>query len=353
MSRILLFLENRENARLLAEALASRHELLFEAPQEGGFDLAVLDGPCLRAKAEFLVARKHEEDPVLLPALLVTSRQNIGIFTGPMLKLVDEVVLTPVEKVELFARIEMLLRARRLSLELRLQKEDLEAFIHAMTHDLRAPLRTMSGFAEAMAEDQSARLDATGRHQLNRIQAAVREMWELIESLVEFSRIGRKQIKLRSLEVNEVARQCIADLEREIEAGQGRIQILGDLGAVEADPALLKIAICNLLSNGLKYVAKGVRPNVEIWAEPSESAVRLMFRDNGIGLAEEDQYRIFTPFVRLHGVEDYPGLGLGLSATRKVVEIMGGHTGVISAPGQGSTFWIELGAGAKHEDTGR
>lgn len=352
MSRILLLLDNRENARLLAGMLERRHELIFRPPADGAFDLAVLDVPSFRANAEYLVARKHDEEPVLLPALLVASRQNIGGFTGPLLKLVDEVVLTPVEKVELFARIEMLLRARRLSLELRLQKDDLETFIQAMTHDLCAPLRTVTGFAEAMAEDQASRLDASGRHQLDRIQAAVRQMWELIESLVEFSRIGRKAIKLRPVNLDELVRRCIGDLQREIEARKGSVRIVGELGEVGADPALLKIAVCNLLSNGIKYVAEEVQPNVQIWAERSTLAVRLMFRDNGIGLAPEDQQRIFTPFVRLHGVEDYPGLGLGLSATRKVIEIIGGQTGVASELGHGSTFWIELGPGAKHEDLG-
>jgi signal transduction histidine kinase len=259
---------------------------------------------------------------------------------------VDEVVLAPVEKVELFARVEMLLRTRHLSLELRLRKDDLEAFIHAMTHDLRAPLRTVTGFAEAMAEDQSSRLDAAGKHQLDRIQGAVRQMWALIESLVEFSRIGRKAIKLRTVGLEEVVRLCLAEMESEIAARHAVVQIVQELGEVEADIALLKIAVCNLVSNGMKYVAPGVEPSLEISVKRAENSVFLLVRDNGIGLKPEDQQRIFTPFVRLHGVEDYPGLGLGLSAARKVVEIMGGHMGVTSAPGEGSTFWIELASGS-------
>ena len=149
--------------------------------------------------------------------------------------MVDEVVLTPVEKVELIARVEMLLRARRLSLELRLRKDDVEAFIHAMTHDLRAPLRTVTGFAEAMAEDQSSRLDATGKHQLDRIQAAVRQMWELIESLVEYSRIGRKAIKLKPVDLDAVTRQCLEEMTGEIEAQGATVEIAGKLGEAEAD----------------------------------------------------------------------------------------------------------------------
>jgi signal transduction histidine kinase len=345
LSRILLLLENAENRRLLEETLGRRHELERQPEADVAIDLVIADGPSLRKHAEYLVARKQEEEPVLFPILLVTARQGIALFTGPLFKVVDEVVLTPVEKVELIARVEMLLRARRLSLELRLRKDDVEAFIHAMTHDLRAPLRTVTGFAEAMAEDQSSRLDDTGKHQLDRIQAAVRQMWELIESLVDYSRIGRKAIKLKPVDLGALMRQCLEEMAGEIQARGATVEIVGELGEAEADAALLKIAIHNLVSNGIKYVKPGTAPRLEISAAREGSLTCLKFRDNGIGLSAEDQQRIFAPFVRLHGVEDYPGLGLGLSATKRVVEIIGGQIGVSSTPDRGSTFWIELMAG--------
>ena len=343
MSRILTLLDNAANARVLEELLARKHEVVH-APVEDA-DLAIVDSASVPAHAEFLRARKQAEDPVFFPVLLVTTRQNAGIFAGPLAALADEIVLTPVEKVELFARVEMLLRARRLSLELRLRKDDLEAFIHAMTHDLRAPLRTVSGFADAMVEDQAERLDAKGRRQLERIQAAVGQMWELIESLVAFSRIGRKAVKMETVNLDQAVDRCVTEMRQEIEERHAEVVRCGELGAADADPSLLKIAICNLIANAIKYVDKNVKPHVEIAAVHSGGKVHLEFRDNGIGLREEDQQRIFTPFVRLHGEEDYPGLGLGLSATRKVVEIIGGQSGVISEPGKGSTFWIELAAG--------
>jgi signal transduction histidine kinase len=345
LSRILLLLENAENRRLLEETLGKRHELETEPLPEVPYDLSIVDGGSLRRHGEYLIIHKQEEDPVLFPVLLVTARQNISLFTGPLFRLVDEVVLTPVEKVELIARVEMLLRARRLSLELRLRKDDVEAFIHAMTHDLRAPLRTVTGFAEAMAEDQSSRLDATGKHQLDRIQAAVRQMWELIESLVDYSRIGRKAIRLKIIDLDALVRHCLEEMTAEIRGQRATVEIVGKLGQVEADAALMKIAIHNLVSNGIKYVAPNVDPRLEISAERNGTMACLRFHDNGIGLSDEDQQRIFTPFVRLHGVEDYPGLGLGLSATKRVVEIIGGQIGVASTPGKGSTFWIELMAG--------
>jgi signal transduction histidine kinase len=346
VSRILLLLENRENCRLLAALLGRRHELSTRPAPDFAFDLAIVDRLSLRKHAAFLQSRKAEEDPVLLPVLLAVNRDHFRGFTGAVFKLVDEVVMTPVEKVELSARVEMLLRARRLSLELRLRKDDLEAFIHAMTHDLRAPLRTVTGFAEAMAEEQSARLDPAGKHQLDRIQGAVRQMWELIESLMDFSRIGRKAFKRRPVHLDGLVREALEELHADIEARHAQVTTAGLLGEVEGDPALLKIAICNLISNGIKYVSMDVTPALEISLRRDDKAVLLLFRDNGIGMKPEDQERIFTPFVRLHGVEDYPGVGLGLAAVRKVVEIMGGQTGVTSKLGEGSTFWIELPVGS-------
>jgi signal transduction histidine kinase len=183
-------------------------------------------------------------------------------------------------------------------------------------------------------------------------------MWELIESLVEFSRIGRKAIRLKVVDLDAVIQVCLDHLRQEIEDRHASVEIAGTLGQAEADPALLKIAVHNLISNAVKYVAPGVTPALCISTERNGSRVRMKFEDNGIGLRPEDHERIFAPFVRLHGVEDYPGLGLGLSATKRVVEIMGGQIGVSSpaeraapqaspdgaAPG-GSTFWIELTAG--------
>jgi signal transduction histidine kinase len=343
VSRILTLLDNAANARVLGELLAPRHDVIT-APLDDA-DLAIIDATSVNAHGGFLRERKRAEDPVFFPVLLVSARQNAGVYSGPLANLADEIVLTPVEKVELFARIEMLLRARRLSLELRLRKDDLEAFIHAMTHDFRAPLRTVSGFAEAMAEDQGERLNADGRRRLDRIQAAVRQMWELIESLVAFSRIGRKAVRMKTVDLDLAVESCVKELKQEIETCGAQVEKCGELGLAEADSSLLKIAVCNLISNAIKYVDKGVAPHLEISALRREDKVHLQFRDNGIGLREEDQQRIFTPFVRLHGEEDYPGLGLGLSATRKVVEIIGGQSGVASAPGKGSTFWIELAAG--------
>jgi signal transduction histidine kinase len=132
----------------------------------------------------------------------------------------------------------------------------------------------------------------------------------------------------------------------------GRVDIEGDPGAAQADPALLQMALNNLIANAVHYMEKSVAPHVRIRSIPENGMRRVEVIDNGIGIPQEDQERIFSPFVRLHGVEDYAGVGLGLPTVRKVVELMGGRSGVQSAPGQGSTFWIELVDETGHEGSG-
>jgi signal transduction histidine kinase len=254
----------------------------------------------------------------------------------------DDVLLAPVEKVELQARVESLLSARRLSLELKLRNEDLESFVDAMAHDLRAPLRSISGFADALAEDHGEQLDPRGKEFIERIRGATGQMWNLIDSLLAFSRVARREAVLQNLDLERAIEDSLERMKDHIQSTHAQVHIRRPLSVVKADSTLLQIALDNVLSNAIKFVSPGVEPSIEISCVKAGGTCGLRIQDNGIGIDPDDQRRIFTPFVRLHGVESYPGLGLGLSAARKVVEMMGGRMELQSARGKGSSFYIEL-----------
>ncbi|RMF90253.1 MAG: hypothetical protein D6736_07065, partial [Nitrospinota bacterium] len=227
MNRILLLLEHHENRRLLAEWLSTRYQVLL--PPEGRaredssfldepFDLGILDGPALDRSWEAVQAKKEAAEPVFLPLILITPRQDVGLVTRHLWRTVDELIISPIEKVELQARVEICLRARQLSLTLKQQNEDLEAFVQGMTHDLRALQRAVAGFARALQEDYGTQLEEQGQLYLSRIQRAADQMEELIEALLRFSRLGREGIRVQTVILPFLVQRCLRSLEGEIAA---------------------------------------------------------------------------------------------------------------------------------------
>jgi signal transduction histidine kinase len=216
-----------------------------------------------------------------------------------------------------------------------------------MSHDLRASIRAVTMFADSLSA-RSNQLDEEGRRDLQRIHWSAAEMRDLIESLLNFSRLGRGEIRRRPLDLRAYIENCLENLRGEIQHRHANVRVKARQGTVLADPTLLKIAITNLLSNAIKFVPEGTEPEVVVSASIRKDLCKIQIDDNGVGIPAEDQQRIFTPFVRLHSEEEFPGIGLGLPSVRKALELMGGRVGVESAPGRGSKFWIEFpGAGAE------
>ena len=345
MDRILLLLENKANRALLAGWLGQRYEVIWaeqERPLATSFDLCLLDGATLDRLWQEVLLRKAEDEPTFLPFVLITSHREAELITRHLWRTIDELVRAPIEKLDLQARVEMLLRTRRLSLELRLRNEELESFFHAMTHDLRAPLRAISEFGRLLQTAEGPRLSTQGYQDLTRIQSAAAQMQDLLDGLISFARVEYNNKEFQPVPLVQVLEYCLVQLKDKIEAGQASVTLTGSFPAVQGNKTLLAVAVSNLLSNALKFVAPGVLPRITVQAEIVDGWCRLEVADNGIGIALQDQRRLFAPFVQLHGVERYDGVGLGLATVRKVVEILHGRNGVTSQPGQGSIFWIEL-----------
>jgi PAS domain S-box-containing protein len=220
---------------------------------------------------------------------------------------------------------------------------ELEAFAHSVAHDLRAPLRTMQGFAAALEEDYAEALDALGRDYLARIMRGASRLDELIRDLLTYSRITREELQISPVDLDGVATEVLAQLRAAIGEKDALVTVESPLPPVLGHRAVLSQALLNLVSNALKFVATGVRPKVGIRAEARpEGRVRLWVEDNGIGISPAHSAQIFEVFQRLHGSEEYPGTGIGLAIVRGGVERLGGSAGLESTPGEGSRFWIEL-----------
>ena len=225
--------------------------------------------------------------------------------------------------------------------QLRQTVEELEVFSYSLAHDLRAPLRSMQGFAEILGAEHAEQLDETARDYLRRIASAAERMDALIRDILSYSKVAREELELQPVDVHQLIQDITAAYPT-LQPDCADISIDGRLPPVLANEAALTQIVSNLLGNAVKFVARGVRPRVEIRSEEINGFVRLWFEDNGIGIPKEAQAGAFKLFSRLHRAEDYEGTGIGLAIVRKAAARMGGTVGLESDKGKGCRFWIQL-----------
>jgi PAS domain S-box-containing protein len=228
------------------------------------------------------------------------------------------------------------------TMELQRVNEDLEAYAHSVAHDLRAPLRAMYGFSKALREDCADRLDETGREYTDFIESGARQMDKLITDLLEYSSVGHSELPEDAVELDAVVKEAMNRLAAEISDRQATVKVISPLGTTLGHRGTLVQIFANLISNGTKFVADGMRPEIRIWSESRNGWLRLWVEDNGIGIDPEFRRKIFQVFERLHSSEDFAGTGIGLAIVRRAVESLGGRYGVESEPGKGSQFWVEF-----------
>ncbi len=220
--------------------------------------------------------------------------------------------------------------------------DELEAFSYSVSHDLRAPVRAMQGFARVLLEDYGPRIDDTGRDYLERIASGACRMDTLIQDLLIYSRLGHTELSLGPVSLSELIEEILRQLSADLQAHQAEVSVAPDLPSVVGNKMALGQSLQNLVSNAIKFTPPGVAPQIRLEAHTIGALVRLSVADRGIGISPENHSRIFRVFERLHSSETYPGTGIGLAIVRKGVERMRGRVGVESTPGQGSRFWIEL-----------
>jgi signal transduction histidine kinase len=216
---------------------------------------------------------------------------------------------------------------------------ELEHFSHSITHDMRAPLRAMQGYAEILAEESRESLDQTRRNYLGRIITSAARMDRLIIDALSYSRAVRQEMRLEVVDAGALLRGMV-DSYPNLQPPHARIEIAPNIPPVRGNEAGLTQCFSNLLENAVKFVEDDVVPHVVVRPEIRDGRVRLWFEDNGIGIPTELQPRLFSMFQRAS--KKHEGTGIGLALVRKVTERMEGEVGVESEPGNGSRFWIEL-----------
>lgn len=226
--------------------------------------------------------------------------------------------------------------------ELERKNRELEAFSYSVSHDLRAPLRSIDGFCQALSEEYSDKLDAEGQRYLSRARAAARRMGELIEDLLELSRVGRAEIRLGSVDLTAMATAVVAELVRGDPGRNVRVEIQPKLIA-ECDGRLLKIVLENLFGNAWKFSSRTAEPSIEFCEENVAEGSVFLVRDNGAGFNMEYARKLFRPFQRLHTESEFPGTGIGLATIQRIIDRHGGRVWAESEEGRGATFRFSLG----------
>jgi light-regulated signal transduction histidine kinase (bacteriophytochrome) len=231
--------------------------------------------------------------------------------------------------------------AKEIEEALRDSNEELEVFAQTISHDLKAPLRAMEGFAVALSEDYGDALDERALTYLQLIADGAARLDTLLNDLLQHARLGRSLAR-ETVDLGEVVRRALDSLDREIADRGARVDVEPDLPVVAGHRSLLETAVQNLVSNAIKFVGEERTPHVRIGAESDDTTHRLFIADNGIGIDTAHHERIFSIFERLHPREAYAGTGIGLAIVKKAARLHGGDVEVESTPGRGSTFSISL-----------
>jgi PAS domain S-box-containing protein len=230
---------------------------------------------------------------------------------------------------------------KRAERELEAKNRELESFVYTVSHDLRAPLVSLEGFARLLAEEQGDRLDAEGQDYLRRLRANVGVMNSLLLDLLELSRVGRRQEPAQAVAVSEVVAEARESLAELVGRAGAKLEVAADLPLVWYSRLALSQVFVNLISNAIKFSREGEIPRVEIGWEKRPGGGRFHVTDNGIGIAQEHRQRVFEIFSRLKQ-KPVEGTGIGLAIVKRIVESNGGEVGVDSRPGEGSTFWFTV-----------
>ena len=241
-------------------------------------------------------------------------------------------------------------RVARRTAELAEAVKGLESFSYSVSHDLRTPLRAISGFAQILARRHRASLAEEGRHYLDNIVRASAQMGRLIEDLLGYARLGRRVVKLEPVELGGVISEVLHDLEPRLKELGAELRLPEGPPVVLGDSTLLFQIFLNLIENALTYRHRDVRPQVAITCNLHDGHATVCVEDNGIGIPPEHFDTIFGVFQRLHNQDEYPGTGIGLATVKRAAQMLQARVWVESNAGAGSRFFVQLRCFSPSED---
>jgi signal transduction histidine kinase len=227
--------------------------------------------------------------------------------------------------------------------ELEATNKELEAFTYSVSHDLRAPLRHINGFSQLLIDEYGPHLPEGAGRYLDRIQAGARQMGQLVDELLNLSRIGRRDINIQVTGLDSLVEQVVGDLKMELNGRKVEWKI-SSLPFVECDPTLMRQVFVNLLSNAVKYSRPRDPAVIEVGSMPGDGQSTIFVRDNGVGFNMKYANKLFGVFQRLHRAEDFEGTGIGLATVQRIIQKHGGSIWVEAELDKGATFYFTLGS---------
>jgi len=230
---------------------------------------------------------------------------------------------------------------RRHTAQLEVANAELDAFAYSVSHDLRAPLRGIDGFSQALLEDYAERLDVTGKDYLARVRSASQRMATLIDDLLNLSRVTRHQMHVAGVDLSALARGIATDLQKGDPERRAEFIIAPGL-QVQADPGLMRVVLQNLLENAWKFTGKRPHARIEVGSATHDGRPAYFVRDNGAGFDMTYVHKLFGAFQRLHGAQEFDGTGVGLATVQRVIHRHGGRVWAEGAVDGGATFYFTL-----------
>ncbi|MFZ5861908.1 MAG: sensor histidine kinase [Nitrospirota bacterium] len=353
--RIVLASDDAETREALRRVLAAAHDVSAVSDEGAALAAARAEQPDLVVSdlmptgvdgLGLLRALRAEPITRAIPVILLCAQGDEDAAAEGLEAGADDALVKPVAARELSARVRARIAfgalRRQWALDLDRVTQELDAFSYAVSHDLRAPLRAIEGFSDAVLTEYAAAVDEQGRRYLDRIRAGTQRMSALIEALAALSRVSRVDLHREPIDLASMARRVLGTLQRREPSRAVRADIPLQLPAT-GDQRLLAVALEHLIGNAWKFTARRADAAIFVGREPGGTETVFFVRDNGVGFDMAYADKLFVPFQRLHKADEFEGVGIGLAVVQRIMSRHGGRVWATGAVNEGTTVYFTLG----------